>query len=455
MNVLNRSIKKFIFGKKQVNTSRRIAAGFFAIILIGAFLLMLPISSKERVVTPFITALFTTTSATCVTGLTLVDTGSYYSLFGQAVILILIQFGGLGFMTILTTAFIAANKQIGLRNRMMIAQSFGLESVEGVVRLAKLVLKAAVIFEGAGAVFLAIRFVPQWGFLKGIWYSIFHSVSAFCNAGFDVFGTGDSVISYQSDPLVLITLSALIITGGLGFVVWEDVLRAGKVKRLSLYSKLVFIITAVLLIAGAVGFFIFERTNLATIGNQSTAGKILSAMFQSITTRTAGFDSIGQAGLTQESKLLSILLMMIGGASGSTAGGVKIVTVGVALLTLRAVLLSKNEVIVFGRKIRQRSCIYALALVFLWMLLITLGGVIIGAVDNKPLIDVFYEVTSAYGTVGLTAGVTAAASLPSKILLMLYMFFGRVGIMTLSVTFTIHSKSTVKIDYPDGNILIG
>jgi trk system potassium uptake protein TrkH len=453
--LISRVTRHFLTSKKRVNTSRRIAAGFLLIILIGALILMLPISSKERVVTPFLTALFTTTSATCVTGLTLVDTGAYYSLFGQAVILILIQFGGLGFMTIFTTAFIATNKQIGLRNRMTIAQSLGVESLEGVVRLVKLVLKATLIFEAIGAAVLAIRFIPQFGILRGLWYSVFHSVSAFCNAGFDVLGNGDSMMTYQSDPLVMLTLGMLVIIGGLGFVVWEDTLRAKKPKNLSLYSKLVFIITAILFVCGAIGFFAFEKSNPATIGNQSLPHKILSAIFQSITTRTAGFDSIGQANMTQESKLLSIVLMMIGGASGSTAGGVKIITVATALMTLGAVLSSKNDVIIFGRKISQRNCMYALTLVFLWMLLILIGGIIIGTVDKLPIIDVFYETASAYGTVGLTDGVTAAASLPTKILLMIYMFFGRVGIMTISVTFTMRSRNTAKIDYPEGHVLIG
>lgn len=456
MEFFDRIIKKGFFEKKRVNPGGRIALGFLTIILIGALLLMLPCSSKERVVTPFITALFTTTSATCVTGLTLVETGAYYSYFGQLVILILIQLGGLGFMTILTTAFVAANKYIGLRDRMMIAQSFGLESLEGVVRLAKMVLKATAIFEMIGAVLLSVRFIPQEGLLKGIWYSVFHSVSAFCNAGFDILGNGSSIMAYQSDPLVVLTLGMLIIIGGLGFVVWEEAfLRIKRVKPLSMYSKLVFIMTASLLIIGAVGFFVFENSNTATIGHQSTAHKVLSAVFQSITTRTAGFDSIGQANLTQESKLLSIMLMMIGGASGSTAGGIKVVTIAVAFMTLRAVLMSKGEVTVFCRRIKDSNCVYALALVFLWMVMSILGSTLIAAIDNIPLIDAFYETASAYGTVGLTSGVTAQASLLSKILLMVYMFFGRVGIMTISVSFTMRLKNTGKIEYPTGNILIG
>lgn len=455
MNIFYNSINKLISGKKRVNPSRRIAVGFIVIILIGALLLMLPVSSKERVVTPFLTALFTTTSATCVTGLTLVDTGSYYSIFGQIVILILIQLGGLGFMSIFTIVFFALHKQIGIRSRMLIARTLGVESLEGVVRLVKMLLKATLLFEGCGAVLLSVRFIPEFGFVKGIWFSIFHSVSAFCNAGFDVLGKGNSIISYQSDPVVILTLGILVIIGGIGFAVWRDVLNCKSLKRLSPYSKLVFIMSIVLLAAGAVGFFAFERTNPETIANQSPAAKALSALFQSITTRTAGFDSIGQEHLTQKSKLLSIMLMMIGGASGSTAGGVKVATVGVALITLKSVLTSKDDAIVFGRKIRYSSCIYALALIFLWVILTAAGALLINVADDINLIDAFYEVASAYGTVGLTSGATAASSVASKILLMLYMFFGRVGIMTISVTFTIRSKKNAKLEYPDADILIG
>lgn len=455
MENLSRIIKKTLSGRKRINSAGRISAGFLAIILIGALLLMLPISSAERVVTPFVTALFTSVSATCVTGLTLVETGGYYSVFGQAVILILIQLGGVGFMTIITTVFVAAHKYIGLRNRMMIAQSFGLESLEGVVRLTRLVLRFTLLFEGVGALLLSIRFIPRVGLLRGIWQSIFHSVSAFCNAGFDIIGKGGSVMSYGTDPVVLLTLGALIIVGGLGFVVWEDVISAKNVKSLSMYSKLVFTVTLILLAAGTIGFFAFEYNNPDTMANQNTINKLLSSFFQSVTTRTAGFDAIGQTELTTQSKLLSIVLMMIGGASGSTAGGIKVVTMAVAVMTLKAVLTSQNGVSAFGRKIKSSHSIYALSLVFLWIILSLFGSVLIIFADNAAPLGALYETASAYGTVGLSVGVTANASLTTKILLMMYMFFGRVGIMTISVSFTMRAKNDAKIEYPDGNILIG
>ncbi len=448
-------VKKIMTRKKRLNPPRRIALAFLAAVIIGAVLLMLPVSSRERTVTPFLTALFTSTSAVCVTGLTLVETGAYFSLFGQAVIMCLIELGGLGFMTILIVAFVAANKHIGLSDRLMIAESLGLESVEGVVRLTKIIFKASLAFELLGAAVLSIRFIPGMGILKGVWFGIFHSVSAFCNAGFDIIGQENSMMSYSSDGLVLITLALLVIIGGIGFVVWEDIARARKFRRLSVYSKLVIIATLFLLIFGTVGFLLLEMKNPDTLANQNAGHKLLSAFFQSVTTRTAGFDAIGQTKLTQNSKLLSIILMMTGGASGSTAGGIKVVTTAVAVVSLRAVLFNKTDVIVLGRKIKKSTCVYALALVSMWLILVITGASLISALDHVPLLDAFYETASAYGTVGLTAGVTAVSSLPSKLLLILYMFLGRVGILTISVSFTMTAKKKSRIDYPDVNLLIG
>ena len=438
----------------SANPSRSIVMGFAALILIGAILLMLPVSSKDRTVTPFLTAIFTSTSATCATGLTLVDTGAYYSIFGQAVIIVLIQIGGLGFMTILTLAFLASRRNIGMRNRMLMAQTLGLDSMSGVVKTAKHVLIAAGIFEFIGAVLLSVRFVPEYG-AKGIWYGIFHSVSAFCNAGFDILGKGDSIYSYRYDTLVMLTLSELIIIGGTGFIVWEDIYRKRSLKRLSVYSKLVLIITAVLIVIGTAGFFAFEKGNSLTIGEDGTLSKLLSAYFQSVTCRTAGFDAIGQANLTEHSKLLSIILMMIGGASGSTAGGVKVVSVGVVALTIISVLREHRDVVVMGRTIGRTNVNYALSLIIAWLCLVIGAGMFESLLDSKPLMDAVYETASAYGTVGLSVGITGEASLITRLLLMLYMFFGRVGIMTISVTFMTRTHKNGELEYPETNVMIG
>lgn len=448
------AILKILNGRKYINTSRRIAMGFALLIFIGALLLMLPISSKERVVTPFLTAIFTTTSATCVTGLVLVDTGAYYSIFGQAVIIALIQIGGLGFMTILTLAFLASKRNIGMRNRMMMAQTLGLDSMSGVVKITKHVLAAVSIFELAGALILSTRFVPDYG-LKGIWYGIFHSISAFCNAGFDILGKGDSICSYDNDPVVILTLSFLIIIGGIGFIVWEDCYRKRSLKKLSVYSKLVFIITAILIVAGTIGFYVFESQNPLTLKDQPMWMRIMSSYFQSVTCRTAGYDSIGQANLTDQSKVLSTILMMIGGASGSTAGGVKVVSVGVIIFTLVSVIKSEKEVTVMGRAIGRKNANYAHALMIMCLCLVIGAGVLMSAVDSQNVIDEIYEFASAYGTVGLSVGVTTESSLLTKCLLMLYMFFGRVGIMTISVALITGNNKDSEIGYPEVNVMIG
>lgn len=429
--------------------------GFALLIIVGALLLMLPMSSRTGKATPFLTALFTSTSATCVTGLSLVNVGTYFSVFGQAVLLVLIQLGGLGFMTILCLAFLLSNKQIGLRSRMLIAQSMGIESLEGVVKLVKHVLCITACVELAGAILLSFSFIPKVGFLKGIWFSIFHSISAFCNAGFDIIGDGQSVISYSHDPLVLTTLAALIIIGGLGFIVWEDVLKKRSHKKLSMYSKLVLIVTVICLVLGSVVYFILEYNNPETIGKSETGQKVLSSFFQSVTTRTAGFDSVGQSNLTPLSKVWGIILMMIGGASGSTAGGVKIGTFALVILTLCAVMKSRPDVVIFGRRVGHRTILHAMSLLVLWLVLTVTGSMLVAFVDNVPTLDSMYEIASAYSTVGLSVGISETASVFTKILLIIYMFFGRVGIMTISVSFMSRLGKSKGIKYPEGNFIVG
>jgi trk system potassium uptake protein TrkH len=448
-------IFRFILFRKKINPARRIALGFAALIIAGALLLMLPIASKTGEVTSFLTALFTATSATCVTGLSLVNVGEYFSVFGQAVILVLIQIGGLGFMSVLCFAFLVSNKQIGIRNRMMIAQSMGLEGLSGVVKFAKHVLYIALVVELAGTVLLSVRFIPQFGIIKGIWFSVFHTVSAFCNAGFDLIGDGQSVFSYRYDPLVLITLALLIIVGGLGFIVWEDIIKKKSFKKLSMYSKLVLISTVICILAGTVVYIVFEYNNAGTIGNDSAFHKALIAFFQSVTTRTAGFDPIGQKGLTPLSKVWGIILMMIGGASGSTAGGVKIGTFTLVILTLCSVMRSERDLVVFGRRIGHRTILHAMALMVLWFALTVTGAMLVSFVDGHSVLNSMYEVASAYSTVGLSVGISETGSVFTQILLIVYMFLGRVGIMTISVLFMIHSGKERGIKYPDGKFIVG
>lgn len=448
-------IFKFKLSRKKINPARRIAVGFALLIIIGAVLLMLPVSSRTGESTPFLTALFTSASATCVTGLSLVNVGGYFNVLGQAIILILIQVGGLGFMSVLCFVFLVSNRQIGLRNRILIAQSMGADSLEGVVKLVKHVLYIALSVELIGAVFLSVRFIPKCGALKGIWFSIFHSVSAFCNAGFDIIGDGQSMFSYRFDPLVIITLALLIIIGGLGFIVWEDIINKKSFKRLSTYSKIVLVSTVLCIVIGAALYLLFEYNNPATIGSDSIGEKLLMTFFQSVTTRTAGFDALKQSGLTPLSKVWGILLMMIGGASGSTAGGVKIGTFALVLLTLYAVLRGKTDVVILGRRIGHKAILHAMSLLVLWFLLTLTGAMLIAFADGHSVLYSMYETASAYSTVGLSVGISENASVFTKILLIIYMFLGRVGIMTISVLFMIHSGREKDIKYPEGRFIIG
>ncbi len=447
-------LRKILF-RKRINPARRIAIGFAVLILAGALILMLPVSSRTRTVTPFLTALFTATSATCVTGLTLVNVGAYFSVFGQAVLLFLIQIGGLGFMTVLSLAFLMSNKHIGIRNRMLLAQSMGTDSLEGVVKLVKHVLYITGTVEACGAIVLSIRFIPKYGILKGIWQSIFHSVSAFCNAGFDIIGDGKSMLSMRYDALVLITLAMLVIIGGLGFIIWEEILHKKSLKKLSMYSKLVLITNAICIVLGAVGFFVFEYHNIETMGADTIPHKILASFFQSVTTRTAGFDAIVQNSLTEASKVWGIVLMMIGGASGSTAGGVKIGTFALVIMTLCAVLKSSPDVVIFGRRVGHGTILHAMALIVMWLILTVAGSLLVSLAEHTTFLNSMYEVASSYSTVGLSVGISENATVFTKLLLIVYMFFGRVGIMTISVLFMTRSGKTSDIQYPEGRFIIG
>lgn len=416
---------------------------------------MLPVSSRTGETTPFLTALFTATSATCVTGLSLVNTGAYFTFFGQAVLLFLIQLGGLGFMTILCLVFLVSNRHIGLRNRMLIAQSMGTESLEGIVKLVKHVLIITFSVETLGAALLSVRFIPELGLLRGIWYSIFHSVSAFCNAGFDIIGDGQSVVSYSRDPLVLLTLAFLVIIGGLGFIVWEDILKKKSFRKLSMYSKTVMLATVFLLVIGTVLYFVMEYDNPLTMGDEELGYKLLTSFFQSVTTRTAGFASVSQNDFTDLSKVWGIVLMMIGGASGSTAGGVKVGTVALIFLALKSVFRSKSDVVAYGKRIGHSIILHAMSLLVMWFILTLAGSMLVAAADSQPIINSAYEVASAYSTVGLSVGICDTASVFTKILLIIYMFFGRVGIMTISVMFMTRSGKSETVKYPEGNFIVG
>lgn len=452
-------VKRKLLKSRKVNMTGVMSLGFLAVILAGMLLLMLPISSQSRQATDFLTSLFTSVSATCVTGLITVDTGAYWSAFGQAVILIMIQIGGLGFMTVAVLGGLLIGRSLTPRDRMMVAMSYNLNSYESVFELLRKIIIGTAIFESLGALVLMTRLVPQLG-VKGIWISCFTSVSAFCNAGFDIFGTGNSVCDYAKDPVVSYTLIFLTVIGGIGFLVWSDVLNffQRKKKRLSVYSKLVLIITAILLVGGAVIIAIFEWNNAETFGDFTWNEKLRAALFHSACLRTSGFASVNGANFREGTLLFSSVLMFIGGASGSTAGGAKVVTVGVLIYTVWCVARGKKEIVILNRRISKDSFTRAVAVFTVQLVLVITGTMLLLAAEKGLSIgDVLYEVASAVNTVGVSAGITAGLSVFSKLVLIVLMYFGRVGIFTVAYAMMMrHTSSTSSsISYPEANLLIG
>ena len=453
-------IYRFFSGKraKNLNATKIIAMVFALIILLGTLLLMLPVASRSGVSCGFRPALFTATSATCVTGLVLYDTWTQWSGFGQAVIISLIQIGGLGFMSVATLVFFLFRRRVGLKQRMVMAQALSLNDMDGVVQLQKLVIGGSLTVEGIGALILTLRFLPEVGIRKALRWGIFHSISAFCNAGFDIFGSfapGSSLIPFQSDPVVLLTLGALVVIGGLGFLVWQEIVNLRSFQKFSVYTKLVLVTTAVLLTVGAVLIALLEWNNPATLGPMSVGDKLLNSFFQSVTTRTAGFVSVDQGALTDAGKAVSILLMLVGGSSGSTAGGVKTVTVVVLLLFLWNRARGKGSVCVYRRTIPAGKVMDAMTIVMLVAGLAVLGAVFVCATSPMGFIDALYETASAIATVGLTAGGTANLHVAAQFLIIVYMYFGRVGVLTISLGFLMGNQAEERFEYAPTNLLIG
>ncbi len=445
-----------IFATRKISPSRIIVLGFALIIVFGALVLSLPISSVTGECTNFLHCLFTATSATCVTGLSVYDTYSHWNYFGQAVILAMIQTGGLGFMTIIAIFMYTASFAIGIKSKLMIMQNFGLESMHGIKGFVRRAVSFTFICEAIGAVVLSLVYLPELG-IKGIWYSVFHSVSAFCNAGFDLNGyiePGISMRCFYDNPLILITLAMLITIGGVGFFVW-DIWITKKTRRVSVYVKMVIVSTLFLLISGTILICLTEWNNPETIGEFTAWQKFLNAFFQSATLRTAGFESIPQVALTQTGKIVSILYMFIGGSAGSTAGGVKTVTVFVIILALISSLKGNRDVIVFKRRISHSRIISAFSIILLAVLIDVFGAVLISAFENLDFTDCLYETVSAYATVGLTVGVTSQLSEVSLIFYMLYMFMGRVGVTTIGIGILTSTSGKSELRYPEANILIG
>ena len=443
---------------KSLSATKIIALTFALIILVGALLLTLPAASRDGTSCGFRPALFTATSATCVTGLVLYDTWSQWSGFGQVVIISLIEIGGLGFMSAATMFVFFLRKKIGLKQRLVMAQALSLNDMEGVVRLQKTVLVGSFSIEGIGALILLLRFWPEYGFWKALRWGLFHAISAFCNAGFDIFGSitpGASLMEFSSDPVVLLTLGALVVVGGLGFLVWEEVAAKRKWKQFSVYTRLVLLTSAALLVTGWVLTCILEWNNPGTLGNMSVGDKLLNGLFQSVTLRTAGFAAIDQAKLTEGGKAMSMVLMLIGGSSGSTAGGLKTVTFIVLMLFMGARARGKNAVCVFKHTIPEKQVLDAMTIAFIMMVLAMFGGIFISATSPVGFTDALYEAVSALATVGLTAGATGSLSIPAQILMMIYMYFGRVGVLTISLGFLTGNRAEERFRYAETNLLIG
>ena len=435
-----------------------IALTFGLIILAGTLLLMLPVASRSGVSCGFRPALFTATSATCVTGLVLYDTWTQWSGFGQTVILLMIELGGLGFMSAASMVVFLLRKKIGLRQRMLMAQALSVNEMEGVVRLQKWVLLGSLIIQFTGAAILFLRFLPDYGLKTAVTWGVFHAVSAFCNAGFDIVGSvapGANMIFFNNDPVVCVTLMALILVGGLGFFVWEEVATVRSFKKFSVYTKLVLIGSAVLLLGGAALILLLEWNNPGTLGAMPVPQKILNAFFQSVTVRTAGFAAVDQAALTDGGKAVSILLMLIGGASGSTAGGIKLVTVLVLVLFVAARARGRSSVNVFCRRIPDDKVMDAMTIASIVVGLSVLGAIAICATSKVSFLDSLYETVSALATVGLSAGVTGSLSIPAQFMIILFMYFGRVGVLTISLGFLMGDKAAERFRYAHTNLLIG
>ena len=419
---------------RRLTPARIIIFGFLALILFGALLLTLPVSTRDDLGASFEDALFTATSATCVTGLVVQDTYTYWSPFGQAVVLALIQIGGMGVVTMALAIFTITGRRIGLKQRVVMQETVSAPHVGGMVRLVGFIVRGTLLVEGAGAVVLALRFCPQFGFGKGLWFAVFHSVSAFCNAGFDLMGESgafSSLVHYSADPLVNITIMALITIGGIGFFVWDDLLQNGlHFRRYRLQTKLVLVTSGLLIVLPAAYLYFVEFSHPQWAG-LSAGERVLAALFQSVTTRTAGFNTIDQTALSGPALMLCTLTMLVGGSPGSTAGGFKTTSLAVLVLCVASVLRQRDSIQVFSRRFPPVVLRHTATLVTLYAGLFLAGAMAICEWDGVPLSAALYETASAIATVGLTVGITPGLGLASHLVLVFLMYFGRVGGLTL------------------------
>ena len=449
---------------KELRPVQVILLGFLITILIGSVLLTLPIAAKSGQATPYIDALFTATTSVCVTGLVVETTVEHWSLFGQAVILLLVQIGGLGVITITTGMFFALGKRITLGNRMLIQESLGLNTLTGLVPLVKKILIGTVVIEGIGAILYATQYVPEFGIGYGIWASIFNSISAFCNAGMDIV-RDDSLRSYVTNPVINFTTMGLIVLGGLGFIVWKDLWLGLKkilkekvsvkrtVEQLKFQTKIVLSVTAFLILFGTVLIFIFEYHNPATMGNLSLPQKIQASLFQSVTTRTAGFETVAQGALTDASSLVSMFMMIIGGSPTGTAGGVKTVTFAILIFCVVSVAKQEGSITLFKRRVPQNLLSKALAIIVINLIVLMTSVLLLLVFDHGTFMDSCYECVSALATVGLTKGLTPNLTIAGKVIIIITMYLGRVGPISMAIGFP-HKNKKKMVMYPEQDLIL-
>lgn len=441
---------------QQLNPAQILVLGFALIIFIGGLLLSTPFVTQTGESTGFLKALFTSTSAVCVTGLAVVDTGTHWNMAGQIIILSLIQIGGLGIMTMATSVALIVGRKISLRSRLIMQEALNQFTIQGVVRLTKYIIFTTLLIEGIGAFFLAMNFIPQYGVSKGIFFGIFHSISAFCNAGFDLIGHGRSLTPYTENLSVNFIVMSLIILGGLGFTVIIDFFRVRSYKKLTLHSKIVIIMTVVLILVGFILFFLMEYDNPNTMGGLSLKGKLTASMFQSVTTRTAGFNTIPLDQMYDSSKLLTILLMFIGGSPGSTAGGMKTTTVALVILLIVSVVKGRQDVEFSKRRISKDNVNRALTVVGVGMCLGFVVSFLLTITEKgSDFMAVLFEAISALGTVGLSLGYTSSLSPLGQIIIIFTMFAGRVGALTIVLALAAKQENKALIRYPESKVSVG
>ena len=448
---------KITLKRRRLSSSQIILLGFLGVIASGPILLMLPWARAGAGSAPFLDALFTATSATCVTGLITNDTATYWSVFGQTVILCLIQVGGLGVITVAIFITRLSGRKIGLMQRSTMQEAIAAPQMGGIVRMTGFILKMVVVIEALGAAALLPAMIPEFGIVRGIWYAVFHSISSFCNAGFDLMGVKEpysSLTSYTGDVAVNVIVMVLIVVGGIGFLTWDDVKRNRfHLRRYRMQSKVVLTVTAVLIVLPAV-FFYWKEFGMPGWEDMSVGERILASFFQSVTTRTAGYNTVDLTQLTQSGQMIMILLMLIGGSPGSTAGGMKVTTLAVLFATAVAVFRRRPNAHIFGRRIPNDTAHYAATVLILYLSLFLAGGIFIGCAENMPIVPALFEAASAIATVGVTLGITPDLCAASKVVLIILMFLGRVGGMTI-VYAALSTKHPYVSEFPQEKIMVG